>query len=63
MNGALSRLDDYLQGPLQDEFDHSDECMEKAVEVNNCGCISCPDDNCNIFITCKGCHLADLAGF
>lgn len=64
MDGALSRLDEYLQRPLDsDGFEHSDECSTNVVDTINCGCVYCPDARCDIYLVCKGCHQADMAGF
>ena len=64
MKGALSRLDAYLQKPIEDsdEWEHSENCSEKEVATDMCGCAHCPDDDCGIYALCKGCRQADLAG-
>lgn len=64
MDGALSRLDAYLQRPIADSdgFEHSDQCLTNEVDTLRCGCIYCPDDNCGVYLVCKGCHQADMAG-
>lgn len=56
--------DFHYQPPDDWEADwHGEDCETLEAETLSCGCIICPDPQCERYLICRGCQIADAAGY